>query len=112
MARMLGEGSVTAGGQAYRLRFDMNVLADLEEQTGQKPVAIMASLQGEGGSVVMIRKVCHAMLKRYHPLCGIEVAGDILAEDLDGLMAVITAALPPETKAKPGNGDATAGLPT
>lgn len=112
MARLLGEGSVTAGGQTYTLRFDMNVLADLEEQTGMKPVELMTSLQDEGGSVVVIRKVCHAMLKRYHSEAKIEVAGDILAEDMDGLMAIISAALPPPAKGQPGNGDATASPPT
>jgi hypothetical protein len=112
MARMLGEGSVKAAGQVYTLRFDMNVLADLEEETGLKPVKLMTSLQDEGGSVMLIRKVCHAMLKRHHPLATIDVAGDILAEDMEGLMAVITAAMPPQAKGQPGNGDATAGQPT
>jgi hypothetical protein len=109
MARMLGEGDVSAGGVAYRLRFDMNVLADLKDRTGLSPVKIMTGLQDDGGDVSLIRIVCHAMLKRYHPAEPIETAGDILSEDMDGLMAVIAAALPEAALGEPGNAAAKAG---
>lgn len=99
MARMLGEGAVEAAGKSWRLRFDMNVLADLQERTGKTPVQVMSELQGEGGSVLMLRTVCHAMLKRHHPEAAIEVAGDILSENLDDLMKIIQAAMPDPTAA-------------
>ena len=109
MARLLGEGEVKAGGETWRLRFDMNVLADLEEQTGLNPVQIMTALQGDGGSVKLLRTVCHAMLKRHHPDATIEVAGDILSEAMDQLMAIIGAAMPADGQGEPGNAGAKAG---
>lgn len=109
MARLLGEGEVQAGGETYRLRFDMNVLADLQESTGKNPVKIMAALQDDGGSVALLRTVCHAMLKRHHPGVGVEIAGDILSEDMESLMKIISAAMPPEAQGGPGNRGAKAG---
>lgn len=110
MARLLGEGTAVAGGETWRLRFDMNVLADLKDRVGLNPVQIMTGLQGEGGDVSLLRVVCHAMLKRHHPEAPIEVAGDILSEDMDGLMAIISAAMPDSAQGEPGNGAAKAGL--
>jgi hypothetical protein len=72
----------------------------------------MKALEDKDGSVLLIRKVCHAMLKRHHPEASLDVAGDILAEDMEALMAVIAAAMPPTAKGQPGNGDAPAGQPT
>lgn len=109
MARLLGEGEAKAGGATYRLRFDMNVLADLKDRTGLNPVQIMTGLQGDGGDVSLLRVVCHAMLKRHHPTEPIEVAGDILSEDMDSLMAIISAAMPDTTQGEPGNAGAKAG---
>ena len=109
VARLLGEGEATAGGEVFRLRFDMNVLADLKDRTGLNPVQIMTGLQGEGGDVSLLRVVCHAMLKRHHPTAAIEVAGDILSEDMDSLMAIISAALPAQDQGGPGNAEAKAG---
>jgi hypothetical protein len=111
MARILGEGEVTAGGETFRLRFDMNVLADLQETTGKTPVEIMSGLQDNSGSVVLLRTVCHAMLKRHHPEAPIEVAGDILSENMESLMAIISAAMPAQAQGDPGNAGAKAGQP-
>ena len=111
MARLLGDGEAKAGGETWRLRFDMNVLADLEETTGMNPVTIMSGLQDKGGSVKLLRTVCHAMLKRHHPDASIQVAGDILSEDLDSLMAIISAAMPAEGSGGAGNGQGKAGRP-
>lgn len=110
MAKLLGEGDCTAGGQTWHLRFDMNVLADLQEKTGLNPVAIMGGLQADGGDIALIRKVCHAMLKRYHPEATIDVAGDILSEDMESLMAIIMASVPEAAVAGgAGNGAAKVG---
>lgn len=110
MSRLRGEGTVTAEGQTYRLRFDMNVLADLQERTGKNASAIMEELQADGGSIQMLRVVCHEMLQRHHPGASIGIAGDILSEDVAGVMAVIQAAMPTTPAADPGNGGAKAGL--
>lgn len=111
MARLLGEGEAKAGGETYRLRFDMNVLADLKDRTGLNPVQIMTGLQGDGGDVSLLRTVCHAMLKRHHPTAPIEVAGDILSEDMESLMGIISAAMPDQTQGEMGNAEANAGRP-
>lgn len=104
MAKFLGEGSVTAAGQEWHLRFDMNVLADLEETTKTKAVALLAELDGGDPSMKVLRQVCHAMLHRHHPEAPVTVAGDILSEDMDGFMAILSAAMPAEGEMKPGNG--------
>jgi hypothetical protein len=104
MARVLGDGEAKAGGKTWHLRFDMNVLADLQEETGKNPVQIMSELQDDGGSVVLARVVCHAMLKRFHPEATLQDAGDILSEDMDAMMTTITAAMPAPTQGDLGNG--------
>lgn len=94
MNRFLGEGEVAAGGKTYRLRFDMNVLADLEERTGRNPVELLGELDSKNPSPSTLRQVCHAMLQRHHPDAGLDVAGDILSEAMDRFLAVLMAAVP------------------
>lgn len=109
MAKFLGEGTVTAGGVEWHLRFDMNVLADLEERLGENPVAVLSALDGDNPSIKTLRVVCHAMLKRHHREAGMEVAGDILSEDMEGFMSIITASMPTDGGGALGNARAAAG---
>lgn len=102
MSRFLGEGEVTAGGQTWRLRLDMNVLADLEERTGRNPVELLAEMDKGNPSPSTLRKLCHAMLHRHHPEAGPEIAGDILSENTAQFLAVVMAAVP-EAKGRRGN---------
>jgi hypothetical protein len=107
--RFLGEGQVVAGGVTYRLRFDMNVLADLEERTGKNSVDVMKALDG-GGSVKALREICHAMMMLHHPEATLLEAGNVISENLQAVMQIITSAMPPDDKARaPGNRAAKAG---
>lgn len=108
MAKFLGEGDVTAGGKTWHLRFDMNVLADLEDRTGKNAVETLAELDGANPSMKTLRLVCHTMLSRHHPEAGVEVAGDILSEDMETFMSVLAAAMPTERGGALGNGPAKA----
>lgn len=107
--RFLGEGDVSANGKTYRLRFDMNVLADLQDQLGKNPVAIMEQLQADGGDLALLRRVCRAMLQRHHPEADMVLAGDILSEGMDEVMAVIASSMPDDAGRAPGNRKAKAG---
>lgn len=109
MSRFLGEGTVEAAGQTFRLRFDMNVLAEVEEKTGRNPVEVMEEMDGAAPSIRTLRDLCHAMLMRHHPEADVRTAGDILSEDMDGFMAIVQAALPENPGGQPGNGSAKAG---
>lgn len=108
MSRFLGEGTVQANGQAYRLRFDMSTLAEVEERTGRNPVEILAEMDGAAPSIATLRRLCHAMLLRHHPEASLETAGDILSEDMEGFMAIVQAALPQDGERPSGNGGAKA----
>jgi hypothetical protein len=59
--------------------------------------------------MAVLRTICHAMLRRHHPDATPEIAGDILSEDTAAVLAIINAAMPDNTGAKPGNGAAKAG---
>lgn len=93
MKRFIGEGVVEAGGQSYRLRFDMNVLGVIEELTGRNPVEVLSEMDGGKASIVTLRQLCHAMLMRHHPGASVETAGDLLSEDMEGVMAIVNAAI-------------------
>ncbi|WP_374374966.1 hypothetical protein [Tabrizicola sp.] len=91
MARVIAEGTVEAGGQTYRLCVDADMVANLQKRTGWKPKKILAAMMANEGDVNLLRLVCHVALQRHHPTASIEVAGDILTEDMAGFGAVIMA---------------------
>ncbi len=105
MARLLGEGEVKVGDKVWRLRFDMNVLADLEESTGKSAMAVLAELDSGDRMMASRRTVCLAMLKRYHPEATAQDAGDILSEDPAAFMAILQSVMP-QGGAVAGNGGA------
>lgn len=91
MATVYAEGDVTAGGQTYRLAIDSDMVRDLVRRSGKKRKQILAAMLSGAGDVRLLRMVCHVALHRHHPTASINVAGDILTEDMAGLAAVITA---------------------
>lgn len=109
MSRFLGEGRVVAGGETYLLRFDMNVLAEIEEETGRSSVEVLAEMDGGSPSIKTLRMMCRAMLMRHHPDATVQTAGDILSEDMDGFMKIVQAAMPADKDGLSGNGRAKAG---
>jgi hypothetical protein len=111
MARILGEGAVKVGDVTWRLRFDMNVLADLQEVTGKPIEAVLAELQGGIDAVTTLRVVCHQMLLHHQPEATIRDAGGVLSEDMEAVMAIIVAAMPQPGEGDLGNAKAKAGRP-
>jgi len=91
MATVIAEGEVKAGGQTYRLCIQSDMVRELQRRTGWKPKKILAAMMAKEGDVSLLRLVCHVALQRHHPTASIDVAGDILAEDMAGLGAVILA---------------------
>lgn len=91
MASIVAEGTVKAGGKSYRLCIDSDMVRDLQKRTGWKPKKILAAMMEREGNVSLLRLVCHVALKKHHPAASLEVAGDILNEDMAGLGAVILA---------------------
>lgn len=108
MARVRGEGHVVVDGVTWRLRFDMNVLAELQEKTGQPIEVVLAELDKGPSAIATLRKVCHEMLLHDQPQATIRDAGAVLSEDLEGVMAVISAAMPQAGVGELGNGAAKA----
>lgn len=92
MARIIAEGTVKAGGNTYRLCVDSETMHRLSKSTGKKQKQLLRAMASGAGGVELLRHVCLALLARFHPNAGIEIAGDILTEDLGGLGAVIMAA--------------------
>ena len=102
--RFKGEASVTIDGKVWTLRMDFNAMCAFEEATGK---AAMATLEGfEGGDYTMsdLRAIVHAMLLRHHPDATPQDAGDILSEDSEVLMRVLSHAMPDAGDREPGNG--------
>lgn len=91
MAKVIAEGTARAGGSTWRLCIDSDFMPTLQKLTGRKPKQILRAMMAPAGDLALMRKVCLAMLKRHHPDAGIEVAGDIMAEDLPVVGAVIMA---------------------
>ena len=104
-----GEGEVKADGKTWTLRFDMNVLANLERQTGKRAMQFLEDMDNGEAPIDTRRMICHAMLRKHHPEATIDDAGEILSEDMDGFMAVLQAALPDRRQDQPGNAEAKAG---
>lgn len=96
-----GEGEVKVDGKIWRLRFDFNVLADLET-SGRRAGDVLAEIDGVMPSIGTLRMVCHLMLRRHHPDATLEDAGDILSEDAGAVMAVIRAANPEVSEGNAG----------
>lgn len=90
-AEIIASGTVKAGGKVYRLAICSDMVRELQRRTGWKAKRVLRSLMAKDGDLRLMRLICHVALQRYHPGASIEVAGDIVTEDLAGLGAVIMA---------------------
>jgi hypothetical protein len=70
-----------ADGNEYRIRYDMNALADYEQATG-KPITSIA--EGQPG-VREVRALLWAGLRHQFPRMAIEQAGRLIPNDAEGL---------------------------
>lgn len=111
MANPKGELKVKAGGKEYRLHLGMSVLADLQEEWGDKLDAILSP--AENGKLPNLR-VMHAIflasLTRHHPEADRYTVDDIIAENQNVFADLLGAAFPDPEKGKvpEGNGKAAA----
>jgi hypothetical protein len=107
--RFLGEGAVTVDGKMWTLRFDMNVLGNLERQLGKPAMTILAEMDNGATPIDTRRMICHEMLKKHQPNAKIEDAGEILSVAPDAFFAVLQAAMPDKEGGEAGKGQAEAG---
>jgi hypothetical protein len=82
MAKMLGDLTVSVGGQEYCLRLTMRGIATLQDEFGQNLEPILNVKAGQLPHFGVCLRVVELALKRYHPEAGPEVADDILSEDM------------------------------
>lgn len=92
--RFKGEITVAHGGETYTLRCDFNAMCDFEEATGQDALAAFQAMEQGGGSIRLLRAMLHACLRRNHPEATVELAGDILSEDVEVVVRLIQASAP------------------
>lgn len=87
----------------HRLVLDYNAFAEFEDLTGRPALDVIAGFQTGAARVSDIRALVFACLRRHHPDLTVHDAGDILSEEPDIFMKVLSAAAPePETPS--GNG--------
>ncbi|WP_417585136.1 hypothetical protein [Pelagibacterium sp.] len=110
MANPTGEMRVTAKGKSYRLHLGMSVLADLQEQYGERLEAILSPpdpADGDEKPNLPDLKVMHAVflgaLQRYHAAEADRwLVDDIIAENENAWGKLLTASSPdPQEGDKP-----------
>ena len=100
--RFLGEATATAGGKTWTMRFDMNVLGNLERLMGKPAMSILEEMDKGQTPVETRRMICHQMLIRHQPQATMDDAGDILSEDAEAFFAVLKGAMPEQGSLQPG----------
>lgn len=76
-----GDVDLVAGGETYRLRLDINAIAELEEHTGQSINEIAAALNDTATMrMSLARAVFWGATRSTHPELSISDAGDIMSE--------------------------------
>lgn len=107
-----GELAVTAGGKKYRLHLGMSVLADLQEEWGDKLDAILSpSDDGKLPDLRVVHAIFFAALQRYHAdEADRWLVDDIIAENQNAWADLLAAAFPDpeEGDGKPGKKKAAA----
>lgn len=101
--RMEGEIVIAHGGRDYRLRFDFNVMADFEDQTGGRDIITALSPAGDAPpSMVDLRRVFALCFAAYHPEVTLQEAGRIYSADTTVLERLMRRAMPEPVAAAPG----------
>jgi len=103
--RFMGEATVQANGSTYTLRCDFNAMCSFEDQTGEDALAVFAQFETGKVSVKHMRAMMWAFMQKHHPEATLDIAGDLLSENVDSLMEVIKASSPTADEAAAlGNG--------
>lgn len=76
-----GDVDLAAGGKTYRLRLDINAIAELEDHTGQSINEIAAALNDPATMrMSLARAVFWGAMRSTHPEVSIKDAGEIMHE--------------------------------
>lgn len=106
MDRIEGEVSSVQSDGTFRLRFDFNVMADFEAQTGRNALAALSTENLSALSAGDIRLMIHLCLRDHHPDLTERDAGRIYSRDV-GVFARLMAAtfpdVPSTAEDAPGN---------
>lgn len=89
MASVVASGTVEARGQVWRLSIESDMVWQLQKLTGLKPKRLLALMLSGAGDVSLMRQIVLVALQRHHPGTSIEVAGDIISEDLASVGALM-----------------------
>jgi hypothetical protein len=110
--RFRGEVGITVDDEDYILVMDLNVIAEIEDQFGDKAEKVLESIEKSSAPIKMMRTLAHLMLQPRHPGASIQLAGVILSEDQTIVSRAIAAASPAAAaviEAGQGAGNAPAG---
>jgi hypothetical protein len=94
MAKMLGDVTVSVGGEEYRLRLTMRGIATLQDEFGKNLDPILNLQPGDLPHFGVCIRVVELALKRYHPDASPDVADDILTQDMGIFGQLLEAAFP------------------
>lgn len=107
-----GERTFEYKGQTWRVRFDFNMMADFEAETGLNCLDAMQELQSDTSSPssITLRALIWASLQEYHPTVTIRQAGQMVTAGLPAFRQAAESALPeadPDAIDAPGKKKAT-----
>jgi hypothetical protein len=79
----------------YRLRFDFNVMADFEEQTGGRDImSALSPADGAAPSMVDLRRIFWLCFAAYHPEVDLREAGRLYSADTTVLEQLLRQCMP------------------
>lgn len=93
--RVRGEATATVDGRSYTLVLDYNAISGFEEATDQSWMLFAGRFESGTARVGDMRHLAHQALLRHHPDATLQLAGDVMSEDMDALTNCIAAAFPP-----------------
>lgn len=92
--RFLGEVTAEHDAVTYTLRFDFNAMCSFEAATGMGAMEAIARWEAGNIDFRSMRALVHAALVQRHPEAPVELAGDILSDDMNVLARLIGEAFP------------------
>ncbi len=105
MANPTGEVKLKAQGKNYRLHLGMSVLADLQEQFGDKIDEVLSPAPaGKLPNLKVMHAIFLAALQRYHPDADRWVVDDIISENQNAFADLLSSAFPDMEDAGEGEG--------
>lgn len=104
MANPTGELKLKARGKEYTLHLGMSVLADLQEQWGDKLDELLSPSKGRTPNLKVMHSVFAASLERHHPEADRWTVDDIIAENANAFADLLATAFPDAGEESEGTG--------